>query len=137
MDEIDALNAELSDVQLMLVELSRVILASLSNKRRVTDKSIAKIIGIHNATYSSYVNGIRVPELFNALRIADAIERYMGIDKRVEWLRMLGIPDYVVVDPEDRILLRLFEKAPADARKVIRQILADPKSIYDTWTPDK
>lgn len=134
-DELDVRESELTPVQMMLTELSRGMLIQLANRRKLTEKSIAKLVGLNTTTWSSYINGTRTPDLFNALRLADAIEKYLGEDKRIEWLRMLGYPDYVIVDPETRIALKLFERAPKDAKAVIRQILADPKSIYDTWTP--
>ena len=86
--------------------------AADSGKRRVSDNEFAKYLGVAPASFNQWINGNRVPDVYNAAKLA----RKLG--PRV--FDILGFP-YIVEanDPDLRFIIRNWSHLPGDVRQQI------------------
>ena len=56
--------------QMFLIDKAAEII-SKSNRRHLSDTDIAKIVGVHPANWNQWINGNRVPDIVNALKLAN------------------------------------------------------------------
>ena len=109
----------LSEVQVISFELFETY-RSKSKARRISDNKFAAVIHLKPVTWSSYINGYRVPNLENALQIGEYIAKYLGDETRSRFLDACGHKMYHRInDPQLKYIVEEWEFLDTNSRNEI------------------
>lgn len=115
----------LSPVQQLLTDLYAAYLAK-SGKRKVSDNVFARWLGVSPSNWNYWINGSRLPELKNALLLAPKIEQLLGSEARVQFMSLLGEPNYQQIrDPQLQEIVSHWDEFSREVKEQIRGIIVE------------
>ncbi|HEX9013906.1 MAG TPA: hypothetical protein VF813_10330 [Anaerolineaceae bacterium] len=127
-----------TEIQGMLTELYEAYRAK-SGRRRISDNSFARWLGVSPSNWNYWINGSRLPELKNALILAPRIEELLGAEKRVAFMETLGYPNYQQIrDSRLQVIVGAWEAnlLPRSLKEELYNAVMEEKSWEGKPRPD-